>query len=91
MFSILFYFNTSLEHLSSYKWIKNTLMKCYCGTDTSAKEDINGSLERRGETRCLEGVSVYWLVIQTCYAATQQTSNENDRSNAIIESLHEIT
>ena len=40
-------------------------MQRNCGADTSSTVDINRILETRGETRCLRGVGVYWLFIQT--------------------------
>ena len=49
-------------------------MQCYCGTDNSSMVDIHGLLETRGETRCLEGVSVYWLFILT-YHERRDTAN----------------
>ena len=51
---------------------------------------IHGLLETRGKTRCLGGVSVYWMVIRTAIMpAKQRTSYSiNYVFTPIIESLH---
>ena len=63
-------------------------MRCYGGTDTSTTVDIRGSLKTRGETRCLGGVSVYWLFIKTYHKSPWHSERHTE---IIDESLHEIT
>ena len=50
-------------------------MQCYCGTDTSSTIDIHGLLETKGETRCLERVSVYWLLLQAYHECPRHSQH----------------
>ena len=71
---ILMILLTNVQHVK----YKKRLMQCYCGTDTSSTMDMQGLLETKCETTCLEWVSVYWLLFKTYHECQRDSQRHTE-------------